>query len=144
MYLKPLENSKRRCFYHFWLSDLYLMAGRLDDAVREMQQAAMFSPYDDYYNMRLGVLYMLSGCATDAATAVLHAINLTPRNAIYHCLLADIYTHNIGDHDMASVHYAYAGELDDYDREHVRRLRQLTAQNGNGHKPEFPGGQPAV
>jgi len=61
----------------------------------------MFAPYDDYYNMRLGVLYMLSDSPTDAATAMMHAIKLSPRNAIYHCLIADIYAHNIGDDDMA-------------------------------------------
>ncbi len=133
-----VELSPADPFYHFWLSDVYLMSGRLSDAIREMQQAAMFSPYDHYYNMRLGVLYMLSDSPTDAATAVMHAIKLSPRNAIYHCLIADIYAHNIGDDDMASQHYAYAGDLDDYDREHVRRLRELTSRDwspdGNGHR----------
>jgi tetratricopeptide (TPR) repeat protein len=126
-----IELSPADGFYHFWLSDLYLMAGRLDDAIREMQQAAMFAPYDDYFNMRLGVLYLLSDHVTDAATAVTQAIKIMPTNAVYHCLLADIYCHRMSCPEMAMRHYAYAGQLDAYDHEHIRRLRELTSLDPN-------------
>jgi tetratricopeptide (TPR) repeat protein len=116
-------------FYHFWLSDLYLMVGMLEDAIREMQQAAIFAPNDDYYNMRLAVLYLLSGHPTDAATSLAQALRLSPGNAIYECLLADIYCHTLSNNNMAMKHYQRAGDMDAYDREHVRRLRELTTMD---------------
>jgi tetratricopeptide (TPR) repeat protein len=118
-------------FYRFWLSDLYLMVGLLDDAIREMLQAAALSPTDDYYYMRLSVLYLLSGHPTDAATSLAQALKLSSSNAIYHCLLADIYCHAIGDNRIAMKHYQLAGDMDAYDREHVRRLRELTTMDSS-------------
>jgi tetratricopeptide (TPR) repeat protein len=118
-------------FYHFWLSDLYLMVGLLHEAIREMQQAAIFSATDDYYNMRLAVLYLLSGHPTDAATSLAQALKLSPDNAIYHCLLADIYCHALGNNDLAMRHYQRAGDMDGYDREHVRRIRELTTMDAS-------------
>jgi tetratricopeptide (TPR) repeat protein len=116
------------------MSDLYLMQGRLEESVREMQQAAIFAPYDDYYNMRLSILYLLTGAHIDSVTALIQAIKLSPSNSIYHSLLGDIYLYVMQDESMASEHYTEAGLLDDYDREHVRRLRMLTGIEPNGRK----------
>jgi len=120
------ELAPNEGFYHFWLSDFYLMIGRLDDAIREMQQAAMFAPYDDYYNMRLSILYLLTGAAEDAIAAIHHALALSPANTLYHHLLGDVYKFAVHDEKTAKRHYAEAGALDDYDIEHLKRLRRLT------------------
>jgi tetratricopeptide (TPR) repeat protein len=119
-----VEMAPEDPFYHFWLADLYLMVGRLDDATAEMQQASMFSPRDSYYNLRLAVLYLLGAHPDDAVEALRRAVQLDP-GPLHHCILADVHMH-LGNNDAAMRHYQKAGNLDSYDREHVRRIRALT------------------
>ena len=58
-----------------------------------------------------------------------HALRLDPANAVFHCLIAAKYRHSLSDDVMADRHYAAAGQMDAYDREHIRRLRELTMDN---------------
>lgn len=116
-------------FYHCSLSEYYLQDGRIDAAISEMQQATVFSPRDAYYNLKLGVLYLMSGLADDAAAAVGQAVSLEPRNALYRWVLGDILyeLERIADADAL---YRRVGGLDSYDREHVRRIREMADLRG--------------
>ena len=115
--LKPQDG-----FYHFWLGDIYARAERYDEAIREFQQATLFAPYDAYYNVRLGALYRRRKMYRDAVLAVRQALRLASKSAPYHCLLADLYS-DLRLDEHAVHHYQAAGMLDDYDTEHLHRLR---------------------
>jgi Flp pilus assembly protein TadD len=91
-----------------------------------MQQAALFSPYDAYYNVRLGMLYLQASFVREAAEAFRQAVALDPENASYHCLLGDAYA-QLGYERLALEHYRSAGKLDPYDAAYVERVRRLTA-----------------
>lgn len=116
-------------FYHFSLSDQYVQAGLIDAAITEMQQASVFSPKDAYYNLKLGVLYLMSGLAEDAAAAVDQAVRLEPRNPLYRWILGDIF-YELERPVEAQNQYRRIGRLGDYDREHVRRIREVTDLQG--------------
>jgi tetratricopeptide (TPR) repeat protein len=102
---------------------MLVRAGRNPEAVREMQQATIFSPVDAYYNVRLGAQYRRMLQFRDAAVAVRQAVRLAPTNAAYHCLLADLYSElRLDKH--AVFHYQRAGVLDAFDAEQLKRLRR--------------------
>jgi tetratricopeptide (TPR) repeat protein len=102
---------------------MLVRAGRNTEAVREMQQATIFSPVDAYYNVRLGAQYRRMLQFRDAAVAVRQAVRLAPQNSAYHCLLADLYSElRLDKH--AVFHYQRAGVLDAFDAEQLKRLRR--------------------
>ncbi len=88
----------------------------------ELEQAVIFSPYDDYYCVRLGMAYGQCGRGQDAVAIFRRAIRIAPNNTSYHCLLADAYA-DLGYALRAAHHYEVAGDLDPYDKEYVRRMR---------------------
>jgi len=78
----------------FNLGSLYLEDGRLDDAIRLLEEAAKLSPNHEMLNERLARAYMLKGRGQDAYRTLTLLKRLYPNNWYASLGLATLYAAN--------------------------------------------------
>lgn len=108
-------------FYHYWQGDLLIAMNRPDDAVDALRAAVELSPGDDFLFLRTAVAFWNAGRTAEAIKAVRLASDLDPDQALYHGVLYRFLVEN-GQAEEAALEAKRAQQLDDYDRERLRRL----------------------
>jgi len=91
-----------------------ILIGRIDEAIRDLEQATRISPRDPfvaYWYLRLGEAYLLQAHVEEAIVSLEKARNLSPASALFRAYLASAYALK-GDMARAAGELVEARKLD--------------------------------
>lgn len=110
-------------FYHFWTGDLLIELKRFTEALESLKTAIELSPGDDYLYLRAGVAFWGANKRPEAVKSVRLASDLDPDKNLYHGVL-ELFLSQSSLQEEAGLEASRASQMDDYDREALRRIAE--------------------
>jgi len=121
---------------HYQLALVYDRQGRLEDAIKKMEQVALASPQDVGVAFQIGLLYLRNGEDDKAQNALEWAVELVPSYANARWFLATVYE-NKGMIDKAIEQVEKVYELNTENKTIKQRLDNLK-EYGTSQPPAIP------
>jgi len=111
------------------LSKIYIEMGKIDDAMKVLEEAKKLFPDDTYINYRLGSIYLRKKEYKRAIDAFKAVVEMSPEVLEAHLAIASIYRH-IGKLGQAELYYRNVLKLDPTNKDALEELTDLYNEHG--------------
>lgn len=122
-----IELDGEEALYHYRLGEWRARRGDWKAARSAYANAARNSPLDDFYLVRLACMLIRLDSRTVALRALKRTVRIDPDNPAHRYLLGELMV-LMGDLEAGNEQVRLAGELDEYDREYIRRVKLRSGQ----------------